>query len=170
VQNHQYKPNGLFLIPPSYLISSAVFQTSAMTKNDDNIAFSKRLKLALTRHPKRIENAADLALQFNLRHVNEPITSQAAYKWLTAKSKPAPDKIQTLAAWLNVPTHWLSFGSPENDDDDFINTLRQNKSHSDISDDEIRFIFKLRNLSDSQKHLVDALIDQIRFQKETPQK
>jgi transcriptional regulator with XRE-family HTH domain len=141
-----------------------------MSKNDDNIAFSKRLKLALTRHPKDIANAADLALQFNLRHRNEPITSQAAYKWLTGKSKPTPDKIQTLAAWLNVQEHWLSFGSPKNDDEDIINTLRQNKTHNDISDEEIRFILKFRILSDYQKHIINALIDQIAFQNEAPKK
>lgn len=149
----------------------AVFQTSAMT-NNDNLAFAKRLKLALTRHSKKIDNATELALQFNLRHVNEPITSQAAYKWLTGKAKPTTDKIQTLAAWLNVPEHWLNFGSPNDDDEQFISALRQDNSHSEvhaaISDEELKLLFKLRKLSEHQKQIIDVLLDQITFQNDVP--
>src|SRR5690242_15695098 len=81
---------------------------------DDNQEFSKRLKLALSRSPKAIDTAAELALQFNLRHPKAPITPQAAQKWLSGLAKPTSDKIETLATWLNVSTHWLQFGtSPE---------------------------------------------------------
>lgn len=46
----------------------------------EKTAFAERLKLALTRSSKKIETATELALQFNLRHPNDPVTQQAVQK------------------------------------------------------------------------------------------
>ena len=74
--------------------------------------FAERLKVALKRTPKSIQTATQLAHEFNLRHINEPITPQAAQKWLAGTAKPTADKLQTLADWLNVSAHWLRNGPP----------------------------------------------------------
>ncbi|OYZ84678.1 MAG: hypothetical protein B7Y03_02415 [Polaromonas sp. 24-62-144] len=79
---------------------------------DDKKAFAERLKTALKRLPKSIETATELAHQFNLKHQNEPITPQAAQKWLQGTAFPTTDKLQTLADWLNVSAHWLKNGTP----------------------------------------------------------
>ena len=83
-----------------------------MPLTDEKLAFAERLRLALKRGSKAIDTASALAHEFNLRHPNEPITPQAAQKWLTGKATPTPDKIQTLADWLNVSSHWLRHGPP----------------------------------------------------------
>lgn len=80
---------------------------------DDKQAFAERLKLALRRSTKPVETPTDLALQFNLRHDKDPVTPQAALKWLSGKAKPTSDKIATLAEWLEVSAHWLNYGSPD---------------------------------------------------------
>lgn len=84
-----------------------------MMSIDEKQAFAERLRLALTRSPRPVESAAELAVQFNLRHNGVPVTQQAVHKWLSGKASPTPDKVATLAAWLGVSTHWLRFGSPE---------------------------------------------------------
>jgi hypothetical protein len=69
----------------------------------------------------------------SLRHPNEFITPQAAQKWLSVKAKPTADKIETLANWLSVPTHWLRYGSANGEQS--IPTVRQTKSHQALNAD-----------------------------------
>ncbi|MHB1300940.1 MAG: transcriptional regulator [Burkholderiales bacterium] len=133
-----------------------------MPDSDEKIAFSQRLKLALTRSQQEISTPTELALQFNLRHQNEPITPQAAQKWLTGKAMPTADKAQTLAEWLNVPLHWLRYGSP---DAKLISPKRQTTSQSEtfspLADDEKELISRMRNLSAHQRKLIIGLIEQL---------
>jgi hypothetical protein len=82
-----------------------------MRTTNEKQAFAARLRTALEPKLKQAVSPAKLALQFNLRHPNEPITSQAAHKWLSGKALPTPDKAETLARWLGVSSHWLRFGS-----------------------------------------------------------
>jgi hypothetical protein len=136
---------------------------------DENIAFSKRLKLALTRNPKRITTAAELALQFNLRHPKASITQQAAQKWLTGQAKPTPDKVETLGTWLNVSTHWLLYGPPVEKRRQVASKVRQTKTQaveSQQSDAEIHLATQFRKLSEHQRKLISDLVDQLVLDRE----
>ena len=74
--------------------------------------FSERLKFSMTRAPEKMRGATDLALHFNLRYHGEPVSPQTTHKWLTARSIPTVDKLQTLAEWFKVDQHWLHYGPP----------------------------------------------------------
>ena len=77
--------------------------------------FSERLKLALKKvYPSDLKSS-DIAIRFNLRHQNEPVTPQAVYKWLNGLAFPSEDKIETLALWLKVKPEWLRYGIDENE-------------------------------------------------------
>ena len=68
-----------------------------MLSIDEKAAFAERLSQAINRSQKRQLNATELSTQFNLRHPNEPVSPQAAQKWLTGKAKPTADKLKTLS-------------------------------------------------------------------------
>ena len=72
--------------------------------------FSDRLKFSMTRATEKMRGATDLALHFNLRYHGEPVSPQTAHKWLTARSIPTVDKLQTLSEWFKVDQHWLHYG------------------------------------------------------------
>lgn len=80
-----------------------------MPTDKEKAAFAKRLKDLLD--PLKIRGGTKLAEQFNLRyHGERPVTPQTAHKWLTGTTIPKPDKLRTLAEWLNVKEHWLHYG------------------------------------------------------------
>jgi transcriptional regulator with XRE-family HTH domain len=61
--------------------------------------------------PLKIRGGTKLAEQFNLRYRGErEVTPQTAHKWLSGTTIPKPDKLRTLAEWLNVKEHWLHYG------------------------------------------------------------
>lgn len=76
----------------------------------DKEKFSERLKFALRNAQPKLTKTSDIALRFNLRHPNEPVTQQAVYKWLNGLAIPSQDKIETLAKWLGVKPEWLKYG------------------------------------------------------------
>lgn len=130
---------------------------------DDKIAFTKRLKLALKRSNKKITTPAELALQFNLRHPNESVSPQAAQKWLTGKAKPTADKIATLADWLTVSPHWLTFGSAAGEQ--LMPAMRQTETHPStpaaLTDAELNLIAHIRRLSPHPQTLIAELVEQL---------
>ncbi|MBC8745234.1 transcriptional regulator with XRE-family HTH domain [Paraburkholderia sp. WC7.3g] len=82
-----------------------------MPTDKEKAAFAKRLKDLL--EPLKIRGGTKLAEQFNLRyHGERSVTPQTAHKWLTGTTIPKPDKLRTLAEWLNVNEHWLHYGPP----------------------------------------------------------
>ncbi|MDN7623819.1 transcriptional regulator [Burkholderia cenocepacia] len=137
-----------------------------MPDSDEKKEFAARLKQALKRSPKRIETASELAIQFNLRHPAEPITPQAAQKWLTAAARPTVDKIKTLAAWLDVSEQWLRFGVTD--------MKRPPKSSQQVkaekaitpTPEELELIGRLRGLSAYQRQLVEGVIEQFSLDRE----
>lgn len=131
-----------------------------MPETDEKKAFSARLKQALKRSPKKIETAAQLATQFNLRHSAEPVTPQAAGKWLSGTARPTVDKIKTLAEWLDVSEQWLRYG---------VADMRRSKPPKGAkpSDETIRptaeeleLIRRLRQLSAYRRQLVEGIVEQ----------
>lgn len=76
---------------------------------DVKIQFSERLKSALEERslsasPTLLRNA------FNERYAGKPISIQTASNWLSGVAIPSQDKLQVLANWLSVDSHWLRFG------------------------------------------------------------
>lgn len=84
-----------------------------MKIRSDKEKFSERLKFALNNAQPKLTKTSDIALRFNLRHPNEPVTQQAVYKWLNGLAIPSQDKIETLAKWLGVEPAWLRYGVSE---------------------------------------------------------
>ncbi|CAJ0719234.1 transcriptional regulator [Ralstonia mannitolilytica] len=127
---------------------------------DDKQAFSLRLKQALTRSSKKIESPSELALQFNLRHPSEPISAQAAHKWLQGKAIPTVDKRETLANWLNVPLQWLRYGIPETAFKTGIKPAKKSDLGT-LTADETELIARLRAMPEVRRKLVLDLVGQL---------
>jgi len=130
-----------------------------MPELDDKQAFASRLKQALKRSSKKVETASILATQFNLRHPAEPITPQAAQKWLAGTARPTVDKIKTLAEWLNVSDQWLRYGvtdmkrtSPK--------TGKPSEEPIRPTAAEVELIRQLRKLPEHRRQIVADVIEQ----------
>lgn len=139
-------------------------------QTDEKLDFSERLKLALKRCPKPVHGAAELALQFNLRHPNDPITVQSAHKWLTGKSRPTADKIETLASWLNVSAHWLRYGPPNDtkpkQQAGTKRTKAQVEKEASLNEAEMKLIAQYRRLTTHQRQLIAELTEQLAIEQE----
>ncbi|GAB2902662.1 transcriptional regulator [Paralcaligenes ginsengisoli] len=142
--------------------------TFGMPSHDEKIAFAERLKQALKRSRKKVETAADLALQFNLRHSNEPVTPQAAQKWLSGKSRPMPDKIETLADWLGVSAQWLRYGVGEKIRAQPTRLVSKEPAASSVgySDEERELIEKMRLLTEHRRYLIIQIIRELALEQE----
>jgi transcriptional regulator with XRE-family HTH domain len=82
-----------------------------MPTSDEKLAFANRLQEQIAR--KNVKGGTQLARAFNLLHRGgPPVSPQTAHKWLTGRTIPTPDKLQTLADWLGVGVHWLHYGPP----------------------------------------------------------
>ncbi|MQR00960.1 transcriptional regulator [Glaciimonas soli] len=139
------------------------------TPINEKLEFSLRLKQALKRSSKKIETPTELALQFNLRHQHDSITPAAAQKWMNGLARPTPDKIETLAEWLNVSAQWLRYGIAE--DRPATTTGRKvsaRKSAATIqpTDDELKLLIKLRSLSEHRRNLVVEVLEQFSLEQE----
>jgi transcriptional regulator with XRE-family HTH domain len=139
--------------------------------DDEKLAFAERLRIALKRGAKGVSTATELSNQFNLRHPNEPITPQAAQKWLTGKAIPTPDKIETLAGWLNVSAHWLNYGpAPQTRQQQNAAFVRQTKSQGNgtdkLNEKESKLLDRMRQLSEHQFFLIAELVDQLAVERE----
>lgn len=154
------KPFGIAIQPFSCLVAQELSETYRMPELDEKKAFAARLKQALKRSSKRIDTASELATQFNLRHPAEPITPQAAQKWLMGSARPTVDKIQTLADWLDVSEQWLRFGVTD--------MKRSRPTKGGKADDEqihptaheFELLRRLRGLSAYRRQLIEGLIEQ----------
>lgn len=96
-----------------------------MTLSDEKQDFSKRLKEAMRRARVDAASPTRIAREFNLRYDGDPVTTQAARKWLSGQSLPSQDKIRVLAGWLGVPAQWLRFGETERGEERPVSAVRQ---------------------------------------------
>lgn len=138
------------------------------TNTDEKLAFANRLNAALKRSKKKIESPTDLALQFNLRHKNSPITPQAAQKWMAGKSRPTPDKINTLADWLNVSAQWLRYGIAESKPNKSARSMSDNNATNQIAPNarELKLLQRIRNLPEARRALVVEIVEQFSIEQE----
>jgi hypothetical protein len=131
-----------------------------MASTADNIAFSARLKLALTRSRRKIETPSQLAQQFNLRYQGAPISKQAAQKWMAGESRPTPEKIAVLASMFNVSEQWLRLGISDAEPRQAA-TSAQAATKTNTTPSELELLTKYRQLSAHQQGLITDLVDQI---------
>ena len=132
-------------------------------------AFAARLRQALKRTPKKVSTAAELALQFNLRHPADPITQQAAQKWLTGLARPTLDKVDTLSVWLNVSAQWLLYGKAEEKLQSATDTKRPKGKSVSVkppTEDELQLLSRIRNLPEHQRYLVTEIVEQFALEQE----
>ncbi|AIY39904.1 putative transcriptional regulator [Collimonas arenae] len=136
---------------------------------DEKLAFALRLKQALKRSKKKIDTPTELALQFNLLYQGDSITQQSAQKWLTGLNRPAPDKIETLAAWLNVSPQWLRYGIAEERPQITVGRKPpKGKTAAAIEPtaDEIKLLARIRALPEHRRYLVNEIVDQFALEQE----
>ena len=81
-----------------------------MHTEQDKTDFSERLKTAIRLAGLDNLSNASLTNRFNLRHPNQSVSTQAFHHWLVGRSIPTPDKIETLAKWLDTSAEWLRHG------------------------------------------------------------
>lgn len=115
-----------------------------------------------------METAADLALQFNLRHRKDSVTPQAAQKWLAGKARPTVDKIETLAIWLNVSVQWLRYGIGEKTPPHLIKLHPREPSLENpaLAEDEVILMPRIRSLSEHRRYLVAEIVEQFALDQE----
>jgi transcriptional regulator with XRE-family HTH domain len=131
-----------------------------MPELDEKKAFAQRLKQALKRSSKKIETASELATQFNLRHPAEPITPQAAQKWLSGTARPTVDKIKTLAEWLAVSEQWLRYGVTDMKRSRPPKGAKAGDEAIRPTPEELELLRRLRQLSEYRRQLVEGVIEQ----------
>lgn len=93
---------------------------------------------------------------------------QAAQKWLTGQARPTPDKIETLAAWLNVSAQWLRYGIAE--DRPTVTAKKLPKSRGEapapLTKDEALFLGRIRAMPEHRRNLVIEIVEQFSLEQE----
>lgn len=123
-----------------------------MTTKQRKAAFARRLKSLLI--PLGIHSGAKLARAFNLCHPGEPVTNQAAYKWIRGKAFPRPDNLRTLAKLLNANEYWLANGLPP---DLIAKPLRRGENYP-LHDEMIEWASRMMMLKQKDCSIVQELI------------
>ncbi len=116
----------------------------------------------MTRVTEKLKGGTDLALHFNLRHRgSEPVSPQTAHKWLTGRTIPTQDKLQTLAEWFKVDLHWLHYGPPPsgNPNRAVPRPLSRDGKYP-LSPETLELASKVESLSSHHRYLVQELVAQ----------
>ena len=134
--------------------------------------FAARLQKSLVAAKVAVTGAATLEREFNQRYQYQPISRQSAYAWLTGKTRPTMDKIEVLAAWLQVSAHWLAFGTDVGAQIDSMRfapsadrqspnaaQYRERTQRRDDIDEQMSL--KFARLTPAQRALVSALTDEL---------
>ena len=125
-----------------------------MEKHTEKIAFSERLKDELSKRGWPKTSPTWLAREFNIRYSGQSVSVQTANNWLSGASIPNQDKLQILAAWLEVSTHWLRFGeNPE--------PLKLTSPNLSTSYDLADITTKIAQLTVQQQKIINDVIDAI---------
>lgn len=129
---------------------------------DEKTAFAERLKFAMRRAPEKLKGGTDLALHFNLRHHgDQPVSPQTVHKWLSGRTIPTEDKLQTLAAWFEVDPHWLHYGPPPGNPTRTVPKPIVRGEKYPISPETIELASKIELLTPHHRYLVQELISQL---------
>ncbi|CAG9240332.1 Transcriptional regulator [Paraburkholderia tropica] len=133
-----------------------------MPTPEEKAAFAERLQLAMRRSPDKPRGSTDLANKFNLRHHGEhPVSPQTAHKWLSGRTIPTHDKLQTLASWLDVDVHWLHYGpSPQTPATGTTPKPRKPDERYPLSEETLELASKIESLSPHHRYLLEELVSQ----------
>ena len=127
-----------------------------MSETNEKEAFSQRLKQQLAKHGWASNSPTLLAREFNIRYSGNSISVQTASNWLSSAAIPSQDKLQILAAWLDVSSQWLRFG----ENNDTFSTSSNSQAHQNIQlylDDLPK---KITQLNPKQKYLIYKLVEE----------
>jgi transcriptional regulator with XRE-family HTH domain len=113
--------------------------------------FSKRLREAFQRGGVDIDSPTRLASEFSDRYSGNKVSQQAVRKWLNGEAIPSQEKIQALAAWLNVGTEWLRYGKGGT-------TTQQTSPAYRIALSDQELVKRFRKLSHRQQQAVSEII------------
>ena len=121
-----------------------------MQEMNEKLAFSQRVKQTLSNYDWAKISPTWLAREFNLRYNGKSISVQAVNNWLMGIAIPTQDKLQILAAWLNVSIQWLRFGEQSSIPQPTI---------SPTSSFTQTLSYRFARLSPQQQLLVSELVD-----------
>ena len=123
-------------------------------------AFSQRFKQKLAEHGWAINSPTWLAREFNLRYSGQSVSVQTASNWLSGAAIPSQDKLQILAAWLDVSSQWLRFGESNN----ALTSPVEENSTQNIQLYLEDLPKKISQLNPKQKYLIYELVEQLLIQ------
>lgn len=133
----------------------------AMPTAEEKAAFAERLLFAMRRVPENPQGPTELALHFNLRYRDgQPISPQTAHKWLSGRTIPTVDKLQTLADWFAVDLHWLHYGPPPGDAKRTVPKPRPRGEKYPVSPETLELATKIEALTPHHRYLVQELVSQ----------
>ncbi|SDK24192.1 transcriptional regulator [Billgrantia gudaonensis] len=120
----------------------------------DESAFADRLANAM-RAAGYEPRPAVLEREFNLRFWGKPVTLQGVRRWLRGETLPQQEKLEVLAAWLNVEPQELRYGKRA------VNRIREAKGRwkSTISAEERQVLEKYLALPVAERKVVAQVID-----------
>jgi transcriptional regulator with XRE-family HTH domain len=157
------KPHKIILSYLDEISGPDSMQNPPMPTEREKLAFSERLRSALNDGPDAVKGATDLARHFNLRHRGAaPVSTQTAHKWLSGRAIPTADKIETLAAWLQVTPHWLHYG-PEPTTTTSAKPRKESprREHKyPVSAETLTLAEKIRSLPPRRRLLIEELVTQ----------
>lgn len=136
-----------------------------MANTPRHLAFSERLKQALTRCSRVADTPSKLAREFNLQYAGPSVSNQAVQKWLSGESIPKHDKMATLAAMCNVSVMWLSGGAIDYPAASNYLISEQQVSYTALSLKEQVLLEQFRKLTPHQQSLISSLTDQLVFER-----
>ena len=120
-----------------------------MNSLQERLAFSERLRQALSNSNYSPQSPTGLAREFNQRFKGQAVTVHAARKWLHGESIPTQDKLRALASWLDVPAEWLRFG----------NEVGKGKGQAEqLSSMDLRLLSSLKQLDEPQRQLALEIV------------
>ncbi|MBB3255991.1 transcriptional regulator with XRE-family HTH domain [Paraburkholderia bannensis] len=132
-----------------------------MPTSEEKAAFAERLKFAMKRAPEKLRGSTDLANRFNLRHHGEqPVSPQTAHKWLSGRTIPTSDKLETLAEWFDVDVHWLHYGPSPGKSAPAVPKPRKPDDKYPLSEETLELASKIESLSEHHRYLVEELVSQ----------
>lgn len=120
-----------------------------MNSLEERLAFSERLKQALSNANYSPRSPTELAREFNQRFKGQSVTVHAARKWLHGESIPTQDKLRALASWLDVPADWLRFGNENG---------KGKGQAGQLSSVDLRLLNSLQQLDEPQRQLAHEIL------------
>ena len=120
-----------------------------MNSLEERMAFSERLRQALSNASYSPRSPTELAREFNHRFQGQSVTVHAARKWLHGESIPTQDNLRALASWLDVPADWLRFGTEVN---------KGKGQAGQLSSVDLRLLSSLQELDEKERQLAREIL------------